>query len=152
MLHHHVTRPNALCHGTWSANTSSQTTSGVLVQLTQYSAEGSQTRILLDASDALALCAGIYDTVRAACLGNACKVDQASSWSVETGREAEGCLRDEILLTLHDDGSCVERSSTSLALPIADALEMVDKITAKAADVMKAIRADGLSRMGRSPA
>lgn len=149
MLHNYVTRPGLDSHGSWSVGKSS-TAAKVLVQLT---AGFDQTRVALPADEAQRLAAGLISAALIAMTGGSYQGgDRAWPWFIEVGLETAPGIEDEVRLHLHDAAGTNGDRRTCLALPVADALNMVEDLSARSLQVARDLRADALSRLGRSPA
>src|SRR3546814_4947507 len=77
--------------------------------------------------------------------------DRRSEWYIEIGCETAVGISDEVVLQIHDAGGKNGDIRTSLALPINDALDMIEELSKRALQVAREHRADALSRLGRSP-
>lgn len=149
MIHNYVTRPGLESHGSWSVNKNA-TYAKVLVQLT---AGFDQTRVALPADEAQRLAACLVSAALVAMKGGSYQAgDRAWSWFIEVGLETAPGIEDEIQLHLHDAAGTNGDRRTCLAIPVADALNMVEDLSARSLQVARDLRADALSRLGRSPA
>lgn len=149
MRHWYVERPGDDSHGSWSVGRSGRGPR-VLVQLTD--ALGSQTRIALEPQDAMGLAGDMVTVATAAMEGRSCQLGNGGAeWMASTGTSTAPGITDEVLLELHDEGGTNGNDRTRLALPIGDALEMVEEIARRTLETARERRADHLSRRGRSP-
>src|SRR3546814_20847752 len=77
--------------------------------------------------------------------------DRRSEWYIEIGCETAVGISDEVVLQIHDAGGKTGDIRTSLALPITNALDMIEELPNRALQVARQPRANALSRIGRRP-
>lgn len=149
MIHNYVNRSGADSHGSWSVSKGG-TVTAVLVQLT---CGMEQTRIGLSFEEAMEMAAGLTKVAEAAMRGITCQMGHGDDpWTASTGTSTAPGITDEVLVELHDmEGRNGDRR-TRLALPISDALNMVEDLARRSLQVGRDMRADAMSRVGRSPA
>ena len=149
MKHHYVERRGQDSHGSWSVGKGA-ISAGVLIQLT---AGFSQTRVGIPADHALRLASELTTAAIAAMAGLSCHFgDRDTVWEIEAGLETAHGVNDEVLLRLYDAAGKNGDHRTDVALPIPDVLNMVEELSRRALQISRALRADSLSRFGRSAA
>lgn len=148
MIHNYVNRPGSDSHGSWSVAKAS-TGISVLVQIT---VGMNQTRVALAPATALQLATDLAAIAAHAMEGvKSVRPGLDEVWLVETGVETASGITDEVVLHLYDaDGGNNDRKTT-IALPVLDVLDVVREIFDRSLQIARALRADALSRQGRSP-